>query len=70
VGSAFSSHFLDDLGVGIGTGLRFDLSILVLRIDMATPVRYPWLSEGHKWVFNKMGDISTMVLNLAIGYPF
>ncbi|MBN9384375.1 MAG: BamA/TamA family outer membrane protein [Chitinophagaceae bacterium] len=70
VGSAFSSHFLNDVGVGIGTGLRFDLSILVLRIDVATPVRYPWLPDGHKWVFNKVTDISNMVLNLAIGYPF
>ena len=70
VGSAFSSHFLNDVGVGIGTGLRFDLSILVLRIDVATPVRYPWMPDGHKWVFNKTTDISNMVLNLAIGYPF
>ncbi len=70
VGSAFSSHFLNDVGVGVGTGLRFDLSVVVLRIDMATPVRFPWLQDGHKWVFNKMGDISNMVLNLAIGYPF
>jgi outer membrane protein assembly factor BamA len=70
VGSAFSSHFLNDVAVGIGTGIRFDLSILVLRVDLATPVRYPWYSNGHKWVFNKITDISNMVLNLAIGYPF
>jgi len=70
VGSAFSSRFLNDIGVGIGTGLRFDLNIIVLRIDVATPVRYPWLPDGHKWVFNKTTDISNMVLNLAIGYPF
>jgi outer membrane protein insertion porin family len=70
VGSAFSSRFLNDLGVGIGTGLRFDLSILVLRVDVATPVRYPWLPDGQKWVFKRTTDISNMVLNLAIGYPF
>jgi outer membrane protein assembly factor BamA len=70
VGSAFSSHFLNDMAVGIGTGLRFDFTILVLRIDMATPVRYPWYPDGHKWVFNKITDISNAVLNLAIGYPF
>ena len=70
VGSAFSSHFLNDLAVGIGTGLRFDLSVVVLRIDLATPVRYPWMQEGHKWDFSKVTDISNMVLNLAIGYPF
>ena len=69
-GSTFSSHFLKDVAVGVGTGLRFDLSILVLRVDVAVPVRYPWLPEGSKWVFNKATDISNMVLNLAIGYPF
>ncbi|HWK07577.1 MAG TPA: BamA/TamA family outer membrane protein [Puia sp.] len=69
IGSKFTSHFLNDVAVGIGTGLRFDVSILVLRVDVATPVRYPWLS-GDKWVFNKVADISNMVLNLAIGYPF
>ncbi|HTI10757.1 MAG TPA: BamA/TamA family outer membrane protein [Puia sp.] len=69
-GSQFSSHFLNDVAVGIGTGLRFDISILILRVDVATPIRYPWLPNGQKWVFNKTTDISNMVLNLAIGYPF
>lgn len=69
-GSQFSSHFLNDVGVGIGTGLRFDISILILRVDVATPIRYPWMPNGQKWVFNKTTDISNMVLNLAIGYPF
>ncbi len=69
-GSAFGHSFLNDVAVGIGTGLRFDLSILVLRVDVAVPVRYPWLPDGNKWVFSKAADISNMVLNLAIGYPF
>ncbi|HEY4209203.1 MAG TPA: BamA/TamA family outer membrane protein [Puia sp.] len=70
VGSAFSSHFLNDIAVGVGTGFRFDFTILVLRVDMATPVRYPWLPNGQKWQFGHVFDISNMVLNLAIGYPF
>jgi outer membrane protein insertion porin family len=69
-GSTFTSSFLKDIAVGVGTGLRFDINILVLRIDVAVPVRYPWLPEGQKWAFNKAADISKMVLNLAIGYPF
>jgi outer membrane protein assembly factor BamA len=69
-GSAFTSHFLDDVAVGVGTGIRFDLSILVLRVDVAVPVRYPWLPQGSKWDFMKGTDISNLVLNLAIGYPF
>ncbi len=69
-GSTISHSFLNDMAVGVGTGLRFDLSILVLRVDVAVPVRYPWLPDGSKWVFNKAADISNLVLNLAIGYPF
>lgn len=69
-GSLFTSSFIKDIAVGVGTGLRFDLNILVLRIDVAVPVRYPWLPDGQKWAFNKAADISKMVLNLAIGYPF
>jgi outer membrane protein insertion porin family len=69
-GSAIGRNFLNDVAVGVGSGLRFDLSILVLRVDVAVPVRYPWLPDGSKWQFNKATDISNLVLNLAIGYPF
>jgi len=69
-GSVFSKNFLNDVAVGVGTGLRFDLSIVVLRVDVAAPVRYPWLNNGNKWRFHSVTDISDMVLNLAIGYPF
>jgi outer membrane protein assembly factor BamA len=69
-GSKFTSSFLNDVAVGVGTGLRFDLRILVLRVDVAVPVRHATLTDGNKWAFNKAADISNMVLNLAIGYPF
>jgi outer membrane protein insertion porin family len=69
-GAVFTHSFLNDIAAGVGTGLRFDLSILVLRVDVAVPIRYPWLPDGSKWVFNKATDISNLVLNLAIGYPF
>jgi hypothetical protein len=42
----------------------------VLRIDVAVPLRTPWKQEGSKWNFKSATDISDMVLNLAIGYPF
>jgi outer membrane protein insertion porin family len=69
-GSVFNPSFVKNLAVGIGTGLRFDLDILVLRVDLAIPVREPWLPNGSKWVFHNLTDISNLVLNLAIGYPF
>ena len=69
-GAVFTPGFGKDLAVGAGAGLRFDLTILVLRIDVAVPLRTPWKPEGSKWNFRSATDISDMVLNLAIGYPF
>jgi outer membrane protein insertion porin family len=69
-GAVFTTNFLDDIAVGAGTGLRFDFTIVVLRLDVAVPLRTPWKPEGSKWNFHTATDISDMVLNLAIGYPF
>jgi outer membrane protein insertion porin family len=69
-GSQLTGDFLRQLAVGVGSGLRFNLSILVLRVDVAAPVRYPWNPAGHQWSTAGLTDISQMVLNLAIGYPF
>jgi len=69
-GAVFSSQFLNDFAVGAGTGFRFDFTILVLRVDVAVPLRTPWKPAGSKWNFKSATDISDMVLNLAIGYPF
>jgi outer membrane protein insertion porin family len=75
-GAKLSKEFLSQLAVGTGFGLRFDLSFLILRADLAFPVRKPWLTGGNQWVFDKINFTSkqwrreNLVLNLAIGYPF
>jgi outer membrane protein insertion porin family len=69
-GAVFTRNFLNDFAVGAGAGLRFDLTILVLRIDIAVPLRTPWKPEGSKWNFKSATDVSDMILNIAIGYPF
>lgn len=75
-GSKFSKDFINQLAVGTGAGLRFDLSFLVLRVDAAFPIRKPYLQGGPAWVIDqvKFGDRQwrkeNLVLNLAIGYPF
>ena len=65
-GSIISKNFLQQVAVGVGTGLRVDVSILLLRLDLGIPVREPYLPEHQRWVF----DSKNMVLNFAIGYPF
>ena len=66
VGSQFTSNWLNQVAVGIGTGLRVDISILLLRLDYGIPVREPWLAPNSQWVF----DTKNSVINFAIGYPF
>ena len=68
--------FYSELAVGAGYGLRFDFSYVVLRFDMAFPLRKPWLPEGDRWTFDKI-DLGSpawrkenIITNIAIGYPF
>lgn len=75
-GSQFTSSFLKQFAVGIGTGLRVDVSYFVVRLDFSIPVRKPFLPEGNRWVFDKIafGDDEwvkqNLIFNIAIGYPF
>jgi outer membrane protein assembly factor BamA len=64
-GATFSSHFLNQMAVDWGFGLRFDFTVLLLRTDIGFPVRYPF-PPGQPYRFNVHGA----VFNLAIGYPF
>ncbi|WP_276502566.1 translocation and assembly module lipoprotein TamL [Terrimonas pollutisoli] len=75
-GAKFTGKFLKEMAVGGGVGLRFDISFLVVRLDVAIPFRKPWLPAGKRWVFNQF-DFSNsawrkenIIFNLGIGYPF
>ncbi|MDR4893416.1 MULTISPECIES: translocation and assembly module lipoprotein TamL [unclassified Chryseobacterium] len=75
-GAKFSKDFLNEIAVGAGVGLRLDFSILILRLDLAMPLRVPYYQKGDRWTFDKInfGDSSwrkdNLVFNIAIGYPF
>ena len=75
-GAAFSRNFINEMAVGAGLGLRFDLSFLVLRTDLAMPLRIPYRAKGNRWVFDEINFRNSewrrnnLVFNLAIGYPF
>jgi len=73
-GSKFTSHFLSQLAADAGVGLRLDISILVLRLDMAFPVRVPYTLPGGEAYKVNLGSSQwrkdNLIFNLAIGYPF
>lgn len=75
-GAKFTKDFYKEIAIGTGVGLRFDLSFLVLRTDFAFPLRKPYLTEGDRWVIDKisLGNSTwrkdNLIFNLAIGYPF
>ncbi len=69
------STFANQLAVCVGAGLRIDLSAILIRFDLATPVRKPYLPDGEKWVVDEMNlskdwRRQNLILNIAIGYPF
>lgn len=69
-------EFFQEMAVGTGLGLRFDASVLVIRFDLAMPLRKPWYPLGDRWVLDEVdfGDKAwrkeNLVLNIGIGYPF
>ncbi|WP_412466029.1 BamA/TamA family outer membrane protein [Pedobacter sp. KLB.chiD] len=77
LGSGFKlKNTFNELAVGTGAGLRVDATIFVVRLDVAFPVRKPYLPEGQRWVFddiafgNKDWRRQNLIFNIGIGYPF
>jgi len=66
-----------DIAMDMGAGLRFDIeSFLTFRIDVAMPVKKPYVGPDYGWVFNQIAfsDPTWRATNIvpvfSIGYPF
>ncbi|QDK77805.1 BamA/TamA family outer membrane protein [Spirosoma sp. KCTC 42546] len=72
----FSSDFLKQIAIGTGVGIRIDLSYFLIRLDLATPLRKPYKTDGSEWIVDKMAFGSkqwrkeNLVFNIGVGYPF
>jgi outer membrane protein insertion porin family len=68
--------FYKQIALDAGLGIRVDVNILVIRLDLGIPFYKPWLDEGQRWTFNsmKVGDPdwrkNNLIWNFALGYPF
>jgi outer membrane protein assembly factor BamA len=75
-GSGFSRNWHKELAVDVGLGLRIDANIMVIRFDVAIPLRIPSLPEDQRWVVDdvnigsKQWRKDNVILNIAFGYPF
>jgi hypothetical protein len=63
------NKFADQIAIGSGFGIRWDLTFFVLRLDLAMPLKDPKFDPGHRWVFDQQPWQYT-VANFGIGYPF
>lgn len=61
--------FADQIAIGSGVGIRWDLTFFVLRLDLAAPLKDPKFAPGDRWTFKKQPWKNT-VFNFGIGYPF
>ena len=62
--------FLNEIAIGSGFGIRIDITYFVIRLDVAVPLRKPYISGKEKWIFNNSSFWSDYVISLAVGYPF
>lgn len=68
-GTLRGSTFLRDLALGTGFGLRFDISMLVIRGDLGIGIHAPY-DTGKRGYYNMKSFGNSLAFHLAIGYPF
>lgn len=68
-GELKASTFLNDLALGTGAGLRLDISMLVVRLDLGVGIHAPY-DTGKRGYYNMESFGKSLALHLAIGYPF
>jgi outer membrane protein assembly factor BamA len=68
-GELKASTFLKEIALGTGVGLRFDISMLVLRADLGIGLHAPY-ETGKSGYYNMTSFKNSLAFHLAIGYPF
>ena len=64
-----TSRFFEDIALGTGIGLRYDLGFLVIRLDWGIALHTPY-DTGKSGYFNINSFKDAQALHFAIGYPF
>lgn len=76
VAGQLQKNWFKELAVASGVGIRFDASVILIRLDLGIPIRKPFLPENERWVIDKINFSDktwrkeNLILNIALGYPF
>ena len=64
------NKFYKQIAIGGGVGARVDLDYVIIRLDVAIPLRKPYKEFNNYWTFTSPHLFSDYILSFAIGYPF
>lgn len=62
-------NIMDELALGTGLGLRYNLDFLVLRLDLGVGIHAPY-DTGKSGYYNMPKFSDSLGLHFAVGYPF
>ena len=62
-------NFFQELALGTGVGLRFDMTMIVIRADLGIALHAPYKTDKHGY-YNIPSFGDGLAFHLAIGYPF
>ena len=66
--------FSKDVALGTGLGFRYDMDMLVFRVDIGYALHFPYDTSttvaGRKKYFNATSFRNSLALHIALGYPF
>lgn len=71
-----TKNWFKEIAVASGIGVRVDVTVLLIRVDLGIPFRKPYLPDGERWVINDIDFGSrnwrreNLILNIALGLPF
>lgn len=61
---------LNEIALGTGFGLRYDIDFIVLRADLGIGIHTPYKNPKKTGYYNISSFKDAWALNIAIGYPF
>ena len=68
-GAVDVAHLAEDIALGTGVGLRYDLDFLVLRFDVGVGIHAPY-DTGKTGYYNIPRFRDSLGFHIAVGYPF